>query len=67
MSEEFYFDASKIIKRISDAMNKQNVLFNATAKDMKILFDAFVKAGFTEEQAIEIITRSVAQMNSKGE
>lgn len=52
-----YADLAGVVKTLQDQFLLRTELFNAVAVDLKVQYDALIAAGFTDEQAMQIIIR----------
>lgn len=55
----FYHDQNGDWKKISEIPYDKNADFMSAAHDLKMLYDAFVAEGFSEEDALTIVIETI--------
>ena len=64
MSQQLPPNIMKMMMEVLTKINESDEFFETVASIMKKLYDALLKAGFTEKQAVRIVSGFAAKGNS---
>lgn len=58
-------EVGKILKVVLEQINAEPEIYTELAKALKYMYDAFVEQGFTEEQALTLISQQSGNLLGK--